>query len=94
MDIAKHKRIINKYCPRNEFTVFMAYERQVKEMQKYCTNAKNFSIMGVDTAFNIDAFYVTFTTYRNIMLTTKQGTEPVMIGPILIHQRKNSDSNF
>lgn len=54
-------------------------ERQVKEMQNYCTNMKNFSIMGVDTPFNIGAFYVTFTTYRNIMLTTKQGTEPVMI---------------
>lgn len=25
-----------------EFTVFMASERQVKEMQKYCTNAKMF----------------------------------------------------
>lgn len=72
----------------------MASERQVKEMQKYCTNAKNCSIMGVDTTFNSCAFYVTFTTYRNKMSTTKQGTEPVMIGRILIHQRKNFDSYF
>lgn len=50
--------------------------------------------MEVDTTSDIGAFYATFTTYRNIMLTTKQGTEPVMNGPILIHQRKNFDSYF
>ncbi|XP_062568607.1 uncharacterized protein LOC134230774 [Saccostrea cucullata] len=77
-----------------EFTVFLASNRQLKEMEKYCTNAKNFSILGIDTTFNIGAFYVTVTNYRNPMLTSKNGNEPVMIGPILIHQKKNFDSYF
>lgn len=72
MDIAKSQENLTEKFVREvrcapEFTVFMASERQDKEMQKYCTNAKTFSIMGVDTTFNIGAFYVTFTTYRNIM---------------------------
>lgn len=80
MDIANSQENLKEKIVREvrcapEFTGFMACERQVKEMQKYCTNAKNCSIMGVDTTFNIGAFYVTFTTYRNLMLTTKQGTD-------------------
>lgn len=50
MDIAKSQENLTEKFVREvrcapEFTVFMASERQVKEMQKYCTNAKNFSIM-------------------------------------------------
>lgn len=57
MDIAKSQENLKEKFVREvrcapEFTVFMASE-QVKEMQKYCTNAKNFSIMGVDTTFKV-----------------------------------------
>lgn len=99
MDLAKSQEKVKNIFVREvrcvpEFTVFMATDRQIREVKKYCTNMKNFSVLGVDTTFNIGAFFVTFTTYRNTMLLTKKGTEPVMIGPILIHQRKNFDSYF
>ena len=99
MDLAKSQEQTKDVFVREvrcapEFTVFLASNRQLKEIEKYCTNAKNFSILGIDTTFNIGAFYVTVTTYRNPMLVSKNGNEPVMIGPILIHQKKNFESYF
>lgn len=72
----------------------MASDRQLLEVNKFCTNNKNFSVLGVDTTFNIGQYYVTITTYRNLMLENKDGIEPVMIGPILLHQRKGFESYF
>lgn len=75
-----------------EFTVFLSTDRQLLEMEKFCTNPEMFSIVGVDTTFNLGDYFVTLTTYRNLMFKTKAGTEPVMIGPAIIHQRKLFES--
>jgi hypothetical protein len=77
-----------------EFNVFMASDTQLHDVQKFCTNAANFSILGVDTTFNIGQYYLTLTTYRHLMLLTRKGEEPVMIGPALLHQRKMYKSYF
>ena len=77
-----------------EFTIFMASDKQLNDIKKFCTANKNFSVLGVDTTFNIGQYYVTFFTYRHLMLLTKKGVEPVMIGPALVHQRKTFESYF
>ena len=77
-----------------EFTLFVATDRQLQEVEKFCTYNGNFSILGVDTTFNIGRYYVTLTTYRHLMLQTRKGVEPVMLGPALIHQKKSFDSYF
>ncbi|CAC5370339.1 unnamed protein product [Mytilus coruscus] len=78
-----------------EFSVFLATDNQLHEIEKYCTNNANFSILGVDTTFNIGNFYVTLTFYRNLMLEHKtKKHEPVMIGPVLIHQQRTYDSFY
>ena len=88
-------RFVRDVRTGGEFTVFLSSDRQLCEVEKFCTNPKNFSVLGVDTTFNIgDYFYVTITTYRNLMLVNKNGTEPVMIGPSIIHQKKTFDSYF
>jgi len=72
----------------------MASDRQLSDIEKFCTQNKNFCVLGVDTTFNIGNYYVTVTVYRHQMLLNKFGSEPVMLGPMLIHQRKTFDSYF
>jgi hypothetical protein len=71
-----------------ELTVFLANNLQLNDVQRFCTNPANFSILGVDPTFNLGDFMVTVTTYRHLMLETNTGAHPVMIGPCLIHQQK------
>ena len=77
-----------------EKTVFLANEQQLKDIERFCTNSSAFCILGVDPTYNIGKFYVTVSTYRHLMLLTKKGVHPVMIGPVLIHYRKGFDSYF
>ena len=89
-------RVVRDVRCAPEFTVFLATDGQLKDLEKFCTNNKHFSILTVDTTFNIGDFYVTVTTYRNLMLLTDKGAgvEPVMLGPALLHQRKTFNSNI
>ena len=96
VDIKKNEdlKFIREIELSPEFAIFLATETQLKEMEKFCTNSSNFCIV-VDTTFNIGSFYVTLTTYRNLMLEHKKLLhEPVMLGPALIHQKRSYDSFF
>ena len=98
-DLAKEQEKMNKKFIRDvrsgpEFSMVLASDRQLQEVNKFCTQNKNFSVLGVDTTFNIGKYYVTVTTYRHLMLLTKNKVEPVMIGPILLHQKKTFESYF
>eukprot|EP00112_Aurelia_sp_Birch-Aquarium-sp1_P022696 Seg6496.2 transcript_id=Seg6496.2/GoldUCD/mRNA.D3Y31 product="hypothetical protein" protein_id=Seg6496.2/GoldUCD/D3Y31 len=77
-----------------EKTVFLANERQLCDLQRFCTRPHIFSVLGVDPTFNIRNFYVTMSTYRHLMLVTSRQVHPVMIGPILMHYGKGFDSSF
>ena len=71
----------------------LATNGQLEEIVKHCTNPDNFSVLGIDTTYNIGNFYVTPTTYRHQMLEMRQGKNskcPTMLGPVLLHQRKTS----
>ncbi len=54
-------------------------------MEQFWTNLELFSPLSVDVTFNIGDFYVAVTTKRNLMLRTKNGCHPVMIGPVSIN---------
>ena len=73
----------------------LATNRQLHDMVRFCTNRDEFSIVGVDPTFNLGDFSVTMTTYRHLQLydcTTKK--HPVLLGPLLIHQRKSKQSYY
>lgn len=75
-----------------DFLVVLASNRQLQDMVRFCTNASEFSILGVDPTFNIfkENISLTVMTYRNLKLhhnATKK--PPVFIGPVLMHQRKD-----
>ena len=72
----------------SEPIVFIANKQQLVDIERFCTNPEKFCVLGVDATFQIASFYFTFTTYRNLMLTTKKGNHPVCIGPGILHKQK------
>lgn len=68
-------------------------DQQFKDILRFCTSEKNFSIINIDTTFNLGRFYVTYLTYRNISLYLKDADKhPVFIGPVLLHLRRDKIS--
>lgn len=43
--------------------VFIADDRQLDNLQRFCTNPQHFGVLGVDTVFNYGNFYATPMTY-------------------------------
>ena len=72
--------------------VVLASNQQLLDVERFCTNPAKFSVLGVDATFNFGRFYVTLTTYRHLLLWTKENCHPVRIGPTLLHHRKEAGS--
>ena len=60
--------------------VFMATKRQLVDVERFCCNPANFCVLGIDATFELCNYYLTFATYRNLILETKSGHNPVCIG--------------
>lgn len=74
----------------------LGFDWQLRDMVRFCTNPAKFAVFGVDPTFNLGKFHLTVTTYQNLMLKDrKTGKSPLMLGPMLLHQRKTFDTyNF
>lgn len=74
----------------------LGFDWQLRDMVRFCTNPAKFAVFGVDPTFNLGKFHLTVTTYENLMLKDrKTGKSPLMLGPMLLHQRKTFDTyNF
>ena len=56
---------------------------------RFCTSEIDFSYLSVDPTSNFGNFSVTPTSYRNLLLKSREtGKKPVVIGPIFIHHTK------
>lgn len=73
----------------------LASNRQLKDLEHFCTTEEEFCILGIDPTFNLGDFSVTVTTYKHLHLRDrKTGKSPTMLGPMLVHQRKDTQSYF
>ena len=62
--------------------VFLADDRQLADLGRFCTNPQRFGVLGVDTVFNCGNFYATPTTYPHLLLVDKKMMKsPTMLGP-------------
>jgi len=64
----------------------LATNQQLSDLQSFCTASPS-SILSVDPTFYLGPFYVTPTTYKNLV-ETERGQHRAVLGPILIHQTK------
>ena len=72
--------------------VFLADDRQLADLGRFCTNPQRFGVLGVDTVFNCGNFYATPTTYPHLLLVDKKTMKsPTMLGPVAIHKRLNTE---
>lgn len=72
--------------------VFLADDRQLADVRRFCTNPQRFGVLGVDTVFNCGNFYATPTTYPHLLLEDKKTMKsPTMLGPVAIHKRLNTE---
>ena len=70
-----------------------AFNRQLNDMEKFCTNENEFGIMTIDSTFSLGDFDVTVSTYRHLHLLCKRSSEhPVFIGPVMIHYKRSFPS--
>ena len=69
----------------------MAYtEKQIHDIEKFCTTELEASVLAVDTTFNICDMRITDTSYRNKRLLNRTtGKHPVLLGPVMLHFSKN-----
>ena len=64
-------------------------DQQLKDLERFTTNASLFSIVSVDPTFSLGDFSVTCIVYRHVLINDRRtGESPIMLGPILVHQRK------
>lgn len=72
--------------------VFLADDRQMEDIRRFCTNPQRFGVLGVDTVFNCGNFYATPTTYPHLLLVDKTTMKcPTMLGPVSVHKRLNTE---
>ena len=70
-------------------------DRQLHDVARFCTCADQCSILGIDPTFNLGEFSVTVTTYRHLQLIERRTRKPpVLLGPLLIHQKKTRESYY
>ena len=67
----------------------MCTNSQLNDMERFCTDPYMFSVFSVDPTFNLGDFSLTVTSFSNLLLKNERnGKHPVMIGPMMVHQRK------
>lgn len=77
----------------NRLECVLFNDQQFKDILRFGTSEQNFSIINIDTTFNLGKFYVTYMTYKNISLYLKDvDKHPVFIGPVLIHLKRDKMS--
>ncbi|KAK3736206.1 hypothetical protein QZH41_011893, partial [Actinostola sp. cb2023] len=76
-----------------ELRCVMAYDWQLDDIARFCTNPGKFAAFGADPTFNLGNFNITVTTYSNTLLVDrKTGRHPLMLGPLFMHQKKTYDA--
>lgn len=65
----------------------VATDQQLCDLECFCLGTLS-SVLSVDPTFNLGPFYITPITYHNLLVKTKNGNHPIMLGPVLIHQTK------
>ena len=68
---------------------YLMNEKQLEDIEKFCTNEVKFGVFQIDLTFNLGEFSVTTTQYKHLLLVNRISVQPpVMGGPMMIHQKK------
>ena len=84
---------VRKVICAPEPIVLLMKDEQLDDIAKFCTNKAHFGIFQADPTFNLGLFSVTTTQYEHLLLLNRRSAKhPVMVGPIMVHQRKEKST--
>ena len=67
----------------------LATDQQLNDLVRFATNPNKFCVLSIDPTFSLGDFSVTCIAYRYLLVTdARTGESPIMLGPMLVHQRK------
>ena len=73
----------------------VATEKQIKDMVQFCTNKDKFSVLSVDSTFDVGDYYITNTCFENFRIVHAdgkyRGKHPVEMGPSFVHTKKDTN---
>ena len=73
----------------------LATNHQLRELERNATNTAMYKIVSIDPTFNLGAFDVTVMTHEHGLVKSKRtGKHPIVMGPILIHRRKQFSNYY
>ena len=68
----------------------LGYQYQFHDIARFCSDPSLHCLLTIDTTFNLGNFYVTPTSYRNLLLeSNRTGKNPLFLGPILVHMTRS-----
>ncbi|XP_020616733.1 uncharacterized protein LOC110054718 [Orbicella faveolata] len=72
---------------------FLRNNRQINDIARFRTDPTEFQPLYVDATFNLGQFNVTIISYKHLLLENRRdGKHPTLVGPVLVHHRKTSQS--
>jgi hypothetical protein len=73
----------------------LASKKQLENVLAFCCQSERFDVLGVDATFELGDFYVTITTYRNLLLINPRTQKPpVQFGPTFIHMERRFEDYY
>ena len=76
-----------------EPVVLSMKDEQLDNIAKFCSNTAHFGIFQADLTFKLGLFSVTTTQYEHLLVLNHRSCKhPVMVGPIMVHQRKEKST--
>lgn len=89
----KKKEPFVRYPEASTGNFMLADDRQLKDVERFCTDRNHHGIFGIDTVFKCGNFFATPTTYPHLMLVDKTTSRhPTMLGPLAVHKRLDTDA--
>ena len=84
----KENRFVQEVTCAPEPMAVLATSQQLRDVERFCCSPVQFSIMGIDPTFNLGEFSVTPIVYQHLLVENRRGQSPWMLGPILVHYKK------
>jgi hypothetical protein len=76
-------------------SMVLVNQQQVRDVERFCcAQSGQFCPLGIDGTFDFGPFFITLTTYRQLLLQKDDGTSPVAVGPIFLHQKRGIESYY
>ena len=85
----KVDRFVQEVTCAPEPMAILATSQQLVDLERFCCDPAQFSVMGVDPTFDLGEFSVTLIVHQHLMVQNVRTKKcPWMLGPVLVHYRK------